>query len=128
QGFGCRILEHDSRPAAAADYVPLDDLLQRSDLGTLHTPLTADTYHLLNRQRLKRMQRGAFIVNTGRVELLDLLDHGDRLADDRFTHEPSADDLVLGRVDDRPCESQRTVEDIRELLVVMTMHRYLAAL
>lgn len=70
-GFGCRILAHDSRPGAAADYVPLDDLLERSDLVTLHTPLTSDTYHLINRQRLERMQRGAFIVNTGRGALVD---------------------------------------------------------
>jgi D-specific alpha-keto acid dehydrogenase len=72
RGFGCRILAHDSRPkTAAADYVPLDDLLQLSDIVTLHAPLNADTHHLLNRQRIERMKHGAFIINTGRGPLLD---------------------------------------------------------
>ena len=71
RGFGCRILAHDSRPKAAADYVPLDELLRLSDIVTLHTPLTARTRHLLNRQRIEAMKHGAFIINTGRGSLLD---------------------------------------------------------
>jgi D-specific alpha-keto acid dehydrogenase len=71
RGFGCRILAHDNRPKTAADYVPLDELLQLSDIVTLHTPLNADTHHLLNRQRIAQMKHGAFIINTGRGALLD---------------------------------------------------------
>lgn len=71
RGFGCRVLAHDSRPHVSADYVPLDELLQQSDIVTLHTPLTADTHHLLNRQRIEQMKHGAYIVNTGRGPLLD---------------------------------------------------------
>jgi D-specific alpha-keto acid dehydrogenase len=71
RGFGCRVLAYDNRPKTAVDYVPLDELLQRSDIVTLHTPLTADTHHLLNRQRIRRMKHGAIIVNTGRGALLD---------------------------------------------------------
>ena len=71
RGFGCRILAYDPRPKAAADYVPLDELLHLSDLVTLHTPLTVDTHHLLDRRRIERMKPGAFIVNTGRGSLLD---------------------------------------------------------
>src|SRR5258707_15321784 len=66
RGFGCRILAYDNRPKTAADYLPLDELLQRSDIVTLHTPLNADTRHLLNRQRIEQMKHGAFIINTGR--------------------------------------------------------------
>ncbi|GIH19872.1 lactate dehydrogenase [Rugosimonospora africana] len=71
RGFGCRILAYDNRPGTAAHYVPLDELLQQSDVVTLHTPLTADTHHLLDRRRIERMRHGAFIVNTGRGSLLD---------------------------------------------------------
>jgi D-specific alpha-keto acid dehydrogenase len=71
RGFGCRILAHDTNFKTTADYVPLDELLQQSDIITLHTPLTEDTYHLLNRQRIEQMKHGAFIVNTGRGALLD---------------------------------------------------------
>jgi D-specific alpha-keto acid dehydrogenase len=71
RGFGCRILAYDSHPKTAADYVPLDELLQLSDIVTLHTPLNGDTHHLLNRQRIEQMKHGAFIINTGRGSLLD---------------------------------------------------------
>ncbi|WP_297538764.1 NAD(P)-dependent oxidoreductase [Amycolatopsis sp.] len=71
RGFDCRVLAYDNHPLAAADYVPLDDLLQRSDIVTLHTPLNADTHHLLDRHRIEKMKHGAFIINTGRGPLLD---------------------------------------------------------
>lgn len=71
RGFGCRILAYDNRPDASADYVPLDELLRQSDIVTLHTPLTADTHRLLNRQRIEQMKYGAFVINTGRGSLLD---------------------------------------------------------
>jgi D-specific alpha-keto acid dehydrogenase len=71
RGFGCRILAHDRRPKAAGDHVPLDELLRRSDIVTLHTPLTAGTHHLLDRHRIARMKAGAFVINTGRGALLD---------------------------------------------------------
>jgi D-specific alpha-keto acid dehydrogenase len=71
RGFGCRILAHDSRPTTVADYVPLDELLRLSEIVTLHTPLNADTHHLLNRRRIAQMKHGAFIINTGRGSLLD---------------------------------------------------------
>ncbi|MFI1328143.1 lactate dehydrogenase [Streptomyces sp. WAC04189] len=71
RGFGCRILAHDSRPKTPAEYVSLDELLQQSDMVTLHAPLTPETYHLLNRRRIERMKQGALIVNTGRGALID---------------------------------------------------------
>jgi D-specific alpha-keto acid dehydrogenase len=71
RGFGCQTLAHDSRPQTSADYVTLDDLLAQSDIVTLHTPLTADTHHLLDRRRIDRMRRGAVVINTGRGSLLD---------------------------------------------------------
>ncbi|MBT2497581.1 lactate dehydrogenase [Agromyces sp. ISL-38] len=71
RGFGCRVLAYDRNPKTTADYVDLDELLQRSDLVTLHTPLSAETRHLLDRQRFEQMKHGAIIVNTGRGSLLD---------------------------------------------------------
>jgi D-specific alpha-keto acid dehydrogenase len=71
QGFGCHILAYDHRPKTSANYVPLDELLQQSDIVTLHTPLNADTNHLLNRHCIEQMKHGAFIINTGRGSLLD---------------------------------------------------------
>jgi D-specific alpha-keto acid dehydrogenase len=71
-GFGCRVLAHDLRPRlAAADHLPLDELLRLCDVVTLHTPLTPATHHLLNRDRIGQMRRGAVVVNTGRGGLID---------------------------------------------------------
>lgn len=71
QAFGCRIIAHDHRPKISAAYTSLDELLRRSDIVTLHTPLTADTHHLLDRRRFALMKRGAFVINTGRGPLID---------------------------------------------------------
>jgi D-specific alpha-keto acid dehydrogenase len=71
RGFGCRIVAHDTRPTTSADYAPLGEVLERSDIVTLHTPLTAETHHLLDRHRIERMKRGAVVVNTGRGALVD---------------------------------------------------------
>jgi D-specific alpha-keto acid dehydrogenase len=70
-GFGCRVLTHDSRPRDRARHLPLDDVLQQSDIVTLHTPLTPETHHLLDRRRIEWMKHGAVVVNTGRGALLD---------------------------------------------------------
>ncbi|HEY2879101.1 D-isomer specific 2-hydroxyacid dehydrogenase family protein [Nocardioides sp.] len=71
RGFGGRVLTHDNRPQDLAGHVRLDELLEQSDIVTLHTPLTADTHHLLDRRRIEQMKQGAVIVNTGRGALLD---------------------------------------------------------
>ncbi|WP_019201088.1 NAD(P)-dependent oxidoreductase [Tsukamurella sp. 1534] len=68
-GFGCRVLTCDRSPGPGD--VTLDDLLRRSDVVTLHTPLTPETHHLLDRRRLGRMRPGAVVVNTGRGGLID---------------------------------------------------------
>jgi len=70
-GFGSRVLAHDTRAKSSADDVPLEELLGNSDIVTLHTPLTADTHHLLDDRRISLMKRGAVIVNTGRGSLID---------------------------------------------------------
>jgi D-specific alpha-keto acid dehydrogenase len=71
QGFGSRTLAYDNQHKTAAEYVSLDELLARSDLVTLHTPLTRVTHHLLDRRRIARMRHGAIVINTGRGALVD---------------------------------------------------------
>lgn len=66
-GFGCRIRAVDR----TADLAGLTGLLERSDLVTLHAPLTAGTHHLLDAERLGRMKPAAVLVNTARGGLVD---------------------------------------------------------
>ncbi|MDY7095035.1 MAG: phosphoglycerate dehydrogenase [Acidobacteriota bacterium] len=62
--------------------LPLEELLKRSDVVTLHTPLTPQTRNLLNAERLRQMKRGAMLINCGRggtvdeTALLELLEEG----------------------------------------------------
>jgi D-lactate dehydrogenase len=52
-------------------YTDLDHLLLESDVLTLHVPLTTETHHLINAERLARCKKGVLIVNTGRGGLID---------------------------------------------------------
>lgn len=71
RGFGCRVVAYDARQTTSAEYVPLEELLQSSDVVTLHIPLDASTHHLLDASAFERIKRGAFVVNTGRGALVD---------------------------------------------------------
>ena len=74
-GFGCQVLLYDPSPSEEADqfgrYVELDELLRLSDLVSLHCPLTNDTYHLINEERVNQMKPSAMLVNTSRGGLID---------------------------------------------------------
>ncbi len=52
-------------------YAPLEEVLERSDVVTLHVPATPATHHLLDRERLGRMRRGALLINTARGAVVD---------------------------------------------------------
>jgi D-lactate dehydrogenase len=74
--MGCRVLAFDPHQNPEIDscggrYVPLDKLLQESDLISLHCPLTPDTHHLIDAQALARMKRGVMLINTSRGGLID---------------------------------------------------------
>lgn len=71
QGFGCNVLAYDRAHKITADYVSLHELLQNSDIVTLHVPLSADTHHIIGHEQIKKMKQGAFLINTGRGALVD---------------------------------------------------------
>lgn len=74
-GFGCTLLTYDPYPndevKKLATYVPLQDLFARSDIISLHCPLTPDTYHLINDNSLSSMKDGTTLINTSRGALVD---------------------------------------------------------
>lgn len=71
RGFGCGIVASDTRQVAAVEYLPFDQVLQRSDLVTLHMPLDEGTHHLLDARAFDLLKPGSFIVNTSRGGLID---------------------------------------------------------
>jgi D-3-phosphoglycerate dehydrogenase len=53
------------------EFAGLDELLKQSDAVIVHIPLTPETKHLLNRERLASMKRGAFLINVSRGAVID---------------------------------------------------------
>lgn len=77
RGFGMTILYHGPRPKVeeattlGAQYcASLSDLLARSDIVSLHCPLSDNTHHIINAETLSMMRPGAILINTGRGALV----------------------------------------------------------
>lgn len=66
RAFDMRVIFHSRMPAADEGYRELDALMAEADIVTLHTPLTAETRHLIDAERLAKMKAGAFLVNMAR--------------------------------------------------------------
>lgn len=73
KGFGMRVLAYDKFPDLASGlcYVPLEQLLEESDVVSLHCPLTEETRHLIDRERIRTMKPGVVLLNTSRGALVD---------------------------------------------------------
>lgn len=73
KGFGLNVIAYDPFPAkdSGITYVPLDELFARSDIISLHCPLTKDTHHIVDARALSLMKEGVYIINTSRGALID---------------------------------------------------------
>ncbi|HPN73474.1 MAG TPA: 2-hydroxyacid dehydrogenase [Candidatus Omnitrophota bacterium] len=77
KGLGMNVIAHDPHPAQEYErklgfsYVPEDELYSRSDVISLHCPLTRETEHIINRESISKMKRGVMLINTGRGKLID---------------------------------------------------------
>jgi glyoxylate reductase len=72
QGFGMEILYHSRKEEEGIGrVVSLGELLKKSDIVTLHVPLTPDTFHLIGDKELDSMKRSAYLINTSRGPVVD---------------------------------------------------------
>ncbi len=77
RGFGMKVLAYDKYPIDGLDdgndvrYVALDELLEKSDIISLHCPLTEDTYHIIDEAAIERCKKGVVIINTSRGALVN---------------------------------------------------------
>lgn len=77
KGFGCNILATDMNPSAQMTYkkdvqfVSFSDLLQKSDIISLHCTLDNASEHMINEKALEKIKPGAFLINTARGKLVD---------------------------------------------------------
>lgn len=79
KGFGCHVLAFDiiankDMEAAGVEYLPLADVLKRSDLVSLHCPLNEQTRHIINAQTINMMKPGVMLINTSRGALINTPD------------------------------------------------------
>ena len=71
------VLAYDKFPASGLDngdtvrYVSLDELFEKSDIISLHCPLTEETYHTISAESLEKCKKGVVIINTSRGALVD---------------------------------------------------------
>ncbi|MBR1582634.1 MAG: 2-hydroxyacid dehydrogenase [Spirochaetales bacterium] len=73
RGFGMNVIAYDYYPAkdSGIEYVTLDELFMRSDIISLHCPLTDETRHIINDEAIGKMKKGVVIINTSRGGLID---------------------------------------------------------
>ena len=75
-GFGMKVLAYDLYPdkvfaeLQGIELVELNELYRRSDIITLHVPLTSRTQYMINNVSIDKMKRGVMIINTGRGKLI----------------------------------------------------------
>ena len=76
RGIGMKILAYSRHPEEHPStddikYVGLDELLENSDVVTLHVPLTPDTKHMINMDNIGKMKKGSILINAARGGLVD---------------------------------------------------------
>ena len=76
KGFGMNILAYDKFPAANSGlhYVDLPELFAKSDILSLHCPLTEETRHIIDAASIAQMKKGVTIINTSRGALVNTED------------------------------------------------------
>lgn len=88
KGFGMKVIAYDLFPNKSLDfleYVSLDELLAKSDLISLHCPLTDETRHLINSESIAKMKDGVILVNTSRGGLIKTDDLIAGIRDHKFS-------------------------------------------
>ena len=72
RGLGCDVLVTPHKVQGKYDFiVPLDELLERSDIISVHVPLTSETEGMISRERIAKMKDGAVFINVSRGAVCD---------------------------------------------------------
>ncbi len=73
KGFGMNILAYDLYPdeSLGIEYTSLENIFSKSDIISLHCPLTKDNYHMIDEKSIDKMKKDVIIINTSRGSLID---------------------------------------------------------
>jgi glycerate dehydrogenase len=108
RAFGMKVIAHsrsrDKNPGYPFEWADIETLFERSDVVSLHCPLTPETKGLLNASLLRRMKKSAFVINTSRGPVVNEADLAEALkagviagaaVDVLSTEPPAADNPLL---------------------------------
>jgi D-lactate dehydrogenase len=78
-GFGCKVIAYDVQECETLKqkgvvYMSFDEVLQQSDIISLHCPLMPQTHHIINANSFAKMKKGAMLINTSRGGLIKTAD------------------------------------------------------
>lgn len=110
KGWNMRVLynkrtrDEEAERNLGVEFADLDKLLGESDVITLHVPLNSETLHMINKDTLSKMKKGALLINTARGPIVDEHDLVDALRDghlggaglDVFETEPNVNPELIG--------------------------------
>ena len=144
RAFGMSVIYHNRHPLdketeirLGATFCSFEELLARSDVVSIHAPLTDETRHLFNRSTFEKIKPGAFIINTSRGEVVDEAALVEALVDERikgagldvYEYEPTVTEKLthMENVVLLPHIGSATVET-RSAMAVLAAENVIAAL
>lgn len=116
KAFGCRVLGVDAKPYVSDAYETmaaldkLDDVLKSSDVVILALPLTEQTKHLMNADRLSMLKKGSIVVNIARGGVVDTAALIDELRNERLC-------AVLDVFEDEPLDENSPLWDMDNVMI-----------
>lgn len=116
KAFGCRVLGVDAKPYVSDAYETmaaldkLDDVLKSSDVVILALPLTEQTKHLMNADRLSILKKGSVVVNIARGGVVDTAALIDELRNERLC-------AVLDVFEDEPLDENSPLWDMYNVMI-----------
>jgi len=107
QAFKMKVLSFTRTPKeiSGIEFVDLDTLLAKAHIITLHTPLTPQTKHIINRQNINKIKKGALLINTARGPLVETA-----------ALVKALQDKILGGAALDVLEEEQTIKEEREIL------------
>lgn len=109
RAFGCRVIAYKRRPDVFYKCVTLDELCAKSDIISVHLPLSSETRGIIDRERIARMKKTAIVINVARGAVADEAALTDAILENRlgglgidvYSTEPMTSDSPYNKILDR---------------------------
>lgn len=110
EALGCKVIVNKRTPVDGMECVDIDTLVEKSDIISIHTPLTDETKNLINKDRISKMKKDTILINVARGLVADEGALADAVKNDKiggigidvFSKEPLSEDNPLYEVRNYP--------------------------